>query len=423
MKAFVVLMISCGLHGLAADFGIKSLDRSGALRVTNAFPNGVVGVESAPSVTGPWTAGRNAFSTNAESAVSVDLLPDRQFFRAVTRDLSGASGFANLVESYSTLTTVAGAGGATGSGVNKWRAEFENGSAVNAQLSRPHLAMADREGNIFIADKDAHGIRKVTPDGMISTVAGVSAPGNGTDANALGRTVALNEPNGLWVAGTGIVYVLDLQNGKIRRLARDGMMRTLFSVPGGITTGRGLWVSDDESLAYVCSATIVKKWTPGGGVVNFSTGYSQLGNLAMDHLGRLVVTDRNGNRVYRLAADGSRTPIAGNGSTAGGGSGQLATATGLAQVRAVCFLPTGAFFLGTDSGAQVWYVDPDGIIHLFLHGTVANAHAGDGEWFYKPTELRTGPIRGITTHADGNLLITEHDAGYVRKILFQMHRR
>jgi hypothetical protein len=418
----LALLLSFSLICCAADFQIKTFNPSGALTVENSFTNGVVAIEMAASVSGPWKAGPIRFSTNAEAEFQLLLAGENLFFRPAAYDLTGPTGFTNLITSFSTLSTIAGDGGSTSAGVNKWRPEYENGPATNAQLSCPHMAMADAMGNVFIADKDAHGIRKITQDGRLLTVVGTSAPGNGPDSPTPGNLVALNEPNGLWVAKTGVVYILDLQNGKIRRLATDGSVSTLFSVPGGIASGRGLWVSDDESVAYVSSGTIVKKWSPGGGVINFATGFSQLGNLVIDPAGNLVVTDRNANRVFRLAADGSRSVIAGNGAITGGGDGQQATATGLAQVRAVWFLPTGAFFVGTDSGAQVWYVDTEGIIHLFLNGSGSNAHAGDGTWFYEPAEVRTGPIRAITTDREGNLLITEHDAGYVRKILFQRHR-
>jgi hypothetical protein len=421
MKCFALLfsLMLPVLSSLGGDLGIASYDRTGSLVLSNAFPNGVATIERAVSVAGAWLPAKSAFTTNTSAAVKAPLSGGTEFFRVAARDLSnGPEGFTNLTQSYSLLSTIAGAGGATGAGINKWQAAYENGPATNAQLSRPHIAMADDAGNIFIADKDAHGVRRVTPDGTISTVAGTSVLGNGPDTETPGNLVALNEPNGLSVRGDGTVYILDLQNGKIRRLGTNGMLITMFTVPGGIASGRGLWVKDDESLAYVASGTIVKRWTPGGGVVDHATGFSQLGNLVIDPAGRLVVTDRSANRVYRIEANGTRTVIAGNGTTGGGGDGQLATATGLAQVRAIWFLPTGAFFVGTDSGSRTWYVDTAGFIHLFLNGTPNNAHAGDGTWFYNPTELRTGPVRAITADREGNLLITEHDAGYVRKIRF-----
>ena len=76
------------------------------------------------------------------------------------------------------------------------------------------------------------------------------------------------------------------------------------------------------------------------------------------------------------------------------------------------------FFVGR---VDAWDVDTAGFIHLFLNGTVNNAHAGDGSWFYNPAEFRTGPVRAITTDREGNLLIAENDSGYIRKIRFLRH--
>ena len=131
------------------------------------------------------------------------------------------------------------------------------------------------------------------------------------------------------------------------------------------------------------------------------------------------MTDSDGNRVIRIESDGSQTVIAGNGMAYGGGDGRLATETGLFQVRAIWFLSTGAFFLGTDAGGQVWYVDVDSHIHLFLNGDGGNAHAGDGAWFYNdPTTPKVNFVKQITMDYEGNLLITESASGYVRKIRF-----
>ena len=142
--------------------------------------------------------------------------------------------------------------------------------------------MADRAGNIYIADKDAHGVRKVRPDGTIVTVAGINSAGKGSDAAMVGTQVALNEPNGLFVLSNGAVHILDLQNGKIRRLATNGILTTVVNQGGPIASGRGLWVSEDESVIYYAAGTVVKRWTPSGGLADYSTGYSQLGNITMD---------------------------------------------------------------------------------------------------------------------------------------------
>jgi hypothetical protein len=132
----------------------------------------------------------------------------------------------------------------------------------------------------------------------------------------------------------------------------------------------------------------------------------------------VVVTDRGAHRVYRLDSSGNQTVIAGNGSQTGGGDGQLATATGLDGVRGVWFLPTGAYFLCTHRGSQVWYVDTAGTIHLFLNGNRSGTHAGDGTWFYNPTENRVSECRAVTVDWQGNVILTENDDGYVRQVRF-----
>jgi hypothetical protein len=326
--------------------------------------------------------------------------------------------YPNLVQSFGLLTTVAGAGGDTFSPNNKWLPQFEGGPATNALLSRPHITMADRAGNLYIADKEAYAIRKVTLDGNIHTVAGNNNPGFGDTNPVPATSVSLNNPNGIWVFPDGKFYILDRDNGLIRKVETNGIMTLVADNGGPIVEGRGLWVSSDESILYYSAGTQVMRWDRTNGLAVFAPGFSQLGNLAVDNVGRLHVTDRLANYVYRLSADGeTRTIVAGNGSSGGGGDDSPATETGLWQVRAIWFLPTGAYFLGTDNGSQIWYVDTSGYIHLFLNGN-GIAYDGDGSWFYDPLTPKVSKIRQITCDYDGNLISTENDAGYIRKVQF-----
>jgi sugar lactone lactonase YvrE len=281
--------------------------------------------------------------------------------------------------------------------------------------------MADHAGNIYIADKRAHAIRKVRIDGTIVTVAGINVAGSGPTNPSQATSVALNNPNGLWVREDGLFYILDRDNGYIRRVDTNGLMTTIvdhgFAIPGG----RGLWVSEDESRIFYAAGTQVMTWDPTNGLAPFASGFSDLGNIAMDPQGNLAVTDDRLSQVFRLQSDGTRTVIAGNGNIEGGQDGDLAINVGLAAVRGIWFLPTGAFFLCTDVGCQVWYVDTSGYIHLVLNGD-SNAHAGDGAWFYEDPSLpKIGAGKQIVLDDEGNLLVTENAVGYVRKITFLHH--
>ena len=124
------------------------------------------------------------------------------------------------------------------------------------------MAMADRDERIFIADKEAHAVRRVDPDGRIITVAGTGEAGDDGDLPGPASLRRLSDPNGLYVLdGDGAygVFILDYGNGKVRKLARDGTLTTFITVPGGIVSGRGLWVAPDEASAFIASSTSLSR--------------------------------------------------------------------------------------------------------------------------------------------------------------------
>jgi hypothetical protein len=198
--------------------------------------------------------------------------------------------------------------------------------------------------------------------------------------------------------------------------------------------GRALWVNSDESLIYFGSGpavggnvTTLNKWTPSGGIVVVRSDFQNVGNIVGDErTGDLYVTDRNANLVYRMSATGVLTIIAGNGTQTGGGDGFPALQTGLVLPRSIWFIPNGGYFLsehdgGNNTGSRVWYVDPAGIIHLWVKGSSANNfRVGDGQWFYANTNLaKLSRVRSVIPDPNGNLIITESNYGYVRRIRFE----
>jgi hypothetical protein len=232
----------------------------------------------------------------------------------------------------------------------------------------------------------------------------------------------------------GTFYILDTENGKVRKVTTNGFMTTLFTTaPMG--DGRAFWVKSDESVVYFGSggtptsgaATNLNKWTPTGGVTVVRNTFLELGNIVGDErTGNLYVSDRLANRVYRLDTNNVLTPIAGNGTQGIAIEGALAVATPLALPRSVWFIPNGGFFLtehdaGGGQGNRIWYVDPAGIIHRWMNGSSANhIRVGDGQWFYANSATpKVSRVRAINTDPFGNLIITESNFGYVRRIRFQ----
>ena len=421
-SAVVTLTVQVG-----GPFRISSFTEDGLLRWTNAFSAGVCTVESASEPGGPWLPLLNYFTTNASGTASLESPTHNTFYRLLAVDVSAVnpSGFDNLTRSYGNLHTVAGSGLDGGvDGSNYWVSSFEGGYATNAALSRPHIALADLSGNVFIVDKNSHSVLKVTPDGRIHTVAGTHVSGDGPDAATTATNVALSFPNGLWLGTDGMVYVLDTGNSKVRWLNTNGVLTTLFTDTGGITTGRGLWVRDDRKLAYYSDGQYLKKWTPGASPASVNkSNFNDLGNFVVDAAGNLIVTDRGANQVYLLPTSGANvgkpTVLFGNGSTNNAVDGTLVSTNGLNEVRGVWPVPTGGYLLGTDQGSQVLYVDPAGILHILVNGTYSSSsHSGDGQWFYSPTINKVSEVRSVTMDAVGNIFIVENDVGYVRRIDF-----
>ena len=146
-----------------------------------------------------------------------------------------------IQQNYRQLEWIAGRSGESLVNGNEWN--FAEGRpAVEAEFSEPHSAMADLAGNIYVADKNAHAIRKITPEGILVTVAGTNAPGFTGDGPA--TQCRLDGPQHAYPLPDGTVYVLDTGNRRIRRVGRDGQMVTRIVETSALS--RGLWVSRDD---------------------------------------------------------------------------------------------------------------------------------------------------------------------------------
>ncbi len=156
----------------------------------------------------------------------------------------------------------------------------DGGPAASAQLSRIQGIAVDRLGNLYLSEPDRHRVRKVSPAGILTTVAGTGVAGYSGDGGPAAQA-QLNLPYGLAVDGVGNLYVADLGNNRIRRIWPDGVISTL--IPG-------------TPLA-----------TPR--------------NLALDAAGNLYISEFDGHRVRRVSPEGLVTTAAGTGRAGFSGDG------------------------------------------------------------------------------------------------------
>jgi sugar lactone lactonase YvrE len=145
------------------------------------------------------------------------------------------------------VTTVAGTGSPG----------FGDGQATGAAFDTPCGVAVDKDGNVFVADTGNHAVRKITPQGEVTTIAG------GTDAGPQGGEVRLNRPVGIGVTHDGFLFISDEGSGKIVRIAPDGEGRTYAGSVAGFADSVGGYARlngpasiaiDREGVLYVADS-------------------------------------------------------------------------------------------------------------------------------------------------------------------------
>jgi sugar lactone lactonase YvrE len=251
------------------------------------------------------------------------------------------------------------------------REGFADGVGSAAAFNTPSALAIDRRGNLYVADTGNHAIRKIAPDGSVTTIAGNGKPGFADGPGALAR---FNGPVGIAVDDAGIVYVADTYNDRIRRIALDGSVST---VAGNGQPGEADGAARDAGFDTPAAVAVARDGT---------LFVADTGNHAIRRIG----TD---GRVSTIAAapESDRRPI-------------LRRPAGLALTR------DGYLYIAAGSGGRILQMAPDGQYHAlpYADGARETSDGSDG------TVRLYGP-RGIAVERDGSLVIAD-------ALTFRVHR-
>jgi sugar lactone lactonase YvrE len=325
------------------------------------------------------------------------------------------------------VTTRAGLAGSAGS---------DDGTGSAARFDEPIGVATDSSGNVYVADYGNNTIRKITPAGVVTTLAGPARSVGSADGT--GSAARFYNPQGVATDSSGNLYVADTYNSTIRKITPGGVVTTLaglavqagsadgtasgarFSGPSGVAT-------DASGNVYVADRLnhTIRKITPAGvvttlaGLAGSSGSVDGTGSAARFHGPYGVATDSSGN-VY-VADDGNHTirqiTSAGVVTTLAGlaGSGGSADGTGSA---ARFYFPSG---VATDSSGNVYVADtandtirkitPAGVVTTLagLAGSGASADGtGSAARFYYPS--------GVATDSSGNVYVADTDNHTIREI-------
>ena len=209
--------------------------------------------------------------------------------------------------------------------------EFADGAGVQARFNAPKGVAVDSSGNTYVADSGNGVIRKITPAGEVTTVAG--SPGERGDKDGKGYAARFFVPQGVAVDAAGNLYVADTGNHTIRKITSDGIVSTLAGKAGeiGRTDGksdaakfyalRDIAIDPAGNLYVIDSGNYnVRKITPQGNVSTVAGEASSIPQLVVnlptgitvDHAGNLYVADMGLARVTRISASGEVTVLAGS---------------------------------------------------------------------------------------------------------------
>ena len=334
----------------------------------------------------------------------------------------------------SIITTVAGIGSAAYSG--------DGGPATNASLSYPSDVVLDASGDLFIADTGNNVIRKVSTNGIVTTVAGNGTNGYSGDGGAA-ISASLNLPTGVTLNAFGNLLIADFSNQRIRKVSTNGIITTVagngtnsYSGDGGAATNASLFYPDGVALDPLSNVFIadrnnsrIREVSPNGIITTVagigSAAYSGDGGaatnaqlfyptgMAVDAKSNLLIADMGNQRIRRVDINGIITTVAGNTNQGGySGDGGAATSARLYSPWSVAVDAYGNLFIVDSQNQRIRKVDTSGIITTAA-GNGSFGFSGDGG---AATNARLNYPTGVAVDATGNLFIADHDNSRIRRV-------
>jgi hypothetical protein len=273
-----------------------------------------------------------------------------------------------------TITTVAGTGADGYSG--------DGGPATAAELSRPSGVAATADGGFLIADQFTYTVRRVSPAGTITTVAGTGTPGFGGDGGPA-TAAQLSFPEGVAATADGGFLIADQENHRVRRVSPGGTITTVAGTVAGPAGDGG-------------AATAAELNTPTGVAATADGGF--------------LIADFANHRVRRVSPGGTITTVAGTGAPGFAGDGGPATASRLKFPHGVAATADGGFLIADQENRRVRRVSPGGTITTVAGNGAAGAELDGGPATASPLSLP----QGVTATADGGFLIADGSRNRIR---------
>jgi sugar lactone lactonase YvrE len=324
------------------------------------------------------------------------------------------------------VTTLAGHAGLTG---------FADGTGTNAEFDGPFGVCVDAGGNVYVGDSVNNEIRKIAPGGVVTTLAGTSGGGY---VDGTGSAARLNWTTGVAVDGSGNVYVADSDNDEIRKITPGGVVTTLAGSPGNAGSADGTGSSaqfnypfgltvDGSGNVFVTDTAndTIRKVTPGGVVSTVAgtplmagsangTGSAALFSIpigiAVDGNGNLYVSEQGNQTIRMITPAGVVTTLAGTAGSPGSADGTGAAAR-FDLPAGLVLDGSGNLYVADATNAEIRKVAPGGVVTT-IAGAAQSGGSSDGTGsaahFYFPV--------GIGIDSSNNLYVADANNDLIRKV-------
>ncbi|RZT39215.1 NHL repeat-containing protein [Cupriavidus agavae] len=304
---------------------------------------------------------------------------------------------------------------------------YLDATGTAARFSQPAGMAVDALGNVFVADNANHRVRKITPSGVVTTIAG-SGPGS---VDATGTAASFRYLSGLAIDAAGNLYVADQMNHQIRKIDTSLAVTTFAgSTTFGSADGTGAAAGFREPFAicidtagnlYVADSAnnMIRKITPAG-VVTTVAGTTLYGHadgtgaaasfytpsgIAVDSAGNVYVADMNNHMIRKITPAGVVTTLAG--STTLGRADGTGTAAQFYLPQGIAVDSDNNVYVSEKGNSTIRKITPAGVVTTIAGGLSNGSVDGDGPsaTFWSPWSLAIDSARNLYAAELGNNII------------------